>query len=109
MSTAQRFPQKVRTLRKLRRLTQDQLAERAERSVDAISQIERGVNLPSFDTLDRLSAALNVPVKEFFDEDTDTNPRREELLTSARTILLDLSDTELEIAVDQLRAFVRKK
>lgn len=108
MTTAQRFPLKVRALRKLRGLTQEQLAERTDRSVDAISQIERGVNLPSFDTLDRLSAALDVPVMEFFDTETGSNPHRVELLTTARALLADLSDSDLEIAVEQIRALARR-
>ena len=47
--------------------TQEQLAEAAEISVDFLSSMERGVNAPSFETLEKLSQALDVPVKELFD------------------------------------------
>jgi transcriptional regulator with XRE-family HTH domain len=61
------FGRRVRTLRKRRGMTQEQLAEAADISVDFLSLMERGVNAPSFATLERLADALGVPVKELFD------------------------------------------
>lgn len=102
MSTAERFAWKVKALRKQQGLTQEQLAQKMDRSVDSISQLERGVNLPSFETLDRLSAALQVPVKDFFDEDS-SDQERTELVATATGILRQLDDRDLKIAVEQLR------
>jgi transcriptional regulator with XRE-family HTH domain len=48
-------------------MTQEQLAEAIGVSVDLISNIERGVNAPSFKTIEKLSQTLNVPPKELFD------------------------------------------
>lgn len=42
--------------------TQDQLAERVAVDSETISRFERGTNLPSLPTLDRLAAALQVGV-----------------------------------------------
>ncbi len=75
-----------------------------DRSVDSVSQLERGVNLPSFETLDRLSSALGVPVKEFFDH-ADDSGERAELITTANGIMRKLNDRDLRIAVEQLRVF----
>lgn len=61
------FGRRLRYLRRLRDLTQDQLAEAAGLSVDQISNIERGVNAPSFAALERLAAALHVGVPDLFD------------------------------------------
>lgn len=47
-------------------LTQAELAERTERSMETISRIERGAVAPSFETLSEFSAVLDVPVREFF-------------------------------------------
>ena len=52
-------------------MTQEQLAEDALVSVDFLSLIERGINAPSFDTLEKLAIALDVPVKHFFEFDSD--------------------------------------
>lgn len=67
----EKFGKRVRHLRRQRDLTQEELAEAAQISIDFLSLIERGQNAPSFETLDKLAKALCVPVKELFDfEDT---------------------------------------
>ena len=61
------FGKRLRKLRRERDLTQDQLAEAAGISVDMLSNIERGVNAPSFETLAKLARVLGVRVRELFD------------------------------------------
>ncbi len=61
------FGRRLRHLRRQKDLTQEQLAEAAGISVDMLSNIERGVNAPSFETLEKLAAALEVHVKALFD------------------------------------------
>ena len=61
------FGKKLRDLRKQRGITQEQLAEAALISVDFLSLVERGINAPSFETLEKLTGALDVPVKQLFD------------------------------------------
>lgn len=60
------FGNRLRDLRKQRGITQEQLAEAASISVDFLSLVERGINAPSFETLEKLSCALDVSVKELF-------------------------------------------
>ena len=43
------------------------LAEEIETSAHFVSLIERGVNAPSFETLETLAAALKVEIKDLFD------------------------------------------
>jgi transcriptional regulator with XRE-family HTH domain len=47
-------------------LTQEQLAEKASISLNFLNLIERGERGPSFDSLERLAAALRRPVAELF-------------------------------------------
>lgn len=61
------FGTRLRYFRKERKLTQEQLAEAVNVSVEFISNVERGVNAPSFRTLEKLSYILKIPVKDFFD------------------------------------------
>lgn len=58
----------VRALRKAKRLSLKQLAERAGLSIGMISQIERGISSPSIRSLRQLSDALDVPPARFFHE-----------------------------------------
>lgn len=65
------FGKRLRDLRKQKDMTQEQLAEKTLISVDFLSLIERGINAPSFDTLEKLAIALDTPVKHLFDFDSD--------------------------------------
>ena len=105
MNLKQRVGAKIKQLRKEKKLSQEQLAEYIDRSVDAVSQIERGVSLPSAETLEKLSVHLFVPVSELFtygDGQTDEYRAKlmEELLHTARF----LRDEDLAIAVKQIKA-----
>lgn len=61
---AKRLGKKIAERRKHLDWTQDQLAERVGVDAETISRFERGANLPSLLTLDRLAAALQVEVGE---------------------------------------------
>jgi transcriptional regulator with XRE-family HTH domain len=75
MSTLRvKFGRRLRQLRRYRDLTQEQFAEVADISVDFVSNIERGVSAPSFETLERLAEALGVAVADLFIFD-DIPPR----------------------------------
>lgn len=58
--------QKVASLRKNRGLTQEDLAELSGYSVEFISLIERGINAPTIDGLEKLAKALDVEVDIIF-------------------------------------------
>ena len=58
---------KIRTLRKRAGLTQEQLAEAAEVSVNFIGYIERGERAVSIKTLDRIAKALEVTPRNLFE------------------------------------------
>lgn len=53
---------RIRQYRKLAGLTQEDLAERTGLSVIAVSNIERGVNKPSFDNFVAIANAMGVSV-----------------------------------------------
>jgi len=68
----ERFGKRVRLLRSQAGLSQEALAAKADISVDFLSLVERGINAPSFETLEKLAKALDMPVQELFDfEDLD--------------------------------------
>ncbi|MBN1310787.1 MAG: helix-turn-helix transcriptional regulator [Anaerolineae bacterium] len=67
-----KFGKQLRRIRKRRDLTQEQLAEIVDVSPEFISNVERGINAPSFETLEKLAEALRVAIKDFFDYDHET-------------------------------------
>lgn len=60
------FGKRVQALRFSAKMTQENLADEVGVTVESISNIERGVYGPSFNTLEKLAKALNVPVKNLF-------------------------------------------
>lgn len=56
------FGERVQALRRERGITQEQLAELIDKSIEHISYIERGERAPSFETILDLAAALEVSV-----------------------------------------------
>jgi len=58
--TQKALAERVRQLRKRAKLTQEALAEKAELSIQHISDLERGRGNPTLQSLNRLSTALGV-------------------------------------------------
>lgn len=68
MSSLRRnFGRRLRQLRVRRGMTQAKLAEAVDVSEDLIGMIERGITAPSFETLEALARALDVPMPRLFD------------------------------------------
>ena len=60
--------QRIKQLRVMKGLTQEELADRAELSKGFISQVERDLTSPSIATLMDILQCLGVSVSEFFTE-----------------------------------------
>jgi len=67
----EKFGARLRQLRREADLTQEQLASAAGVSVDFLSLVERGINAPSFENIEKLSRALDVPIRELFSFESD--------------------------------------
>ena len=63
--------QKIKELRTLRGLTQEELANRCELTKGYISQLENDLTSPSISTLTDILTALGTNLKEFFNESDD--------------------------------------
>jgi transcriptional regulator with XRE-family HTH domain len=76
MDTRTRISWNLRRLRTAQQLTQENLAVDASVDRTVISDIERGKHNASIDLLDRIAAALDVDILEFFldYQSTDIQP-----------------------------------
>lgn len=68
-SLRQNFGNRLRSIRLERKLSQERFAEFVGVSVDFLSLIERGINAPSFESLEKIAKRLRLPVKTLFDFD----------------------------------------
>jgi len=69
----QQFGQKIQSLRHLKKMTQEDLAEKVNRSRDSISNIERGFSSTRIETAYNLAKTLGVTFPELFDFDGAAN------------------------------------
>ena len=91
---------RVKRARQAANLTQSQLAERIDRTKEAVSNIERGVNLPGLDTLQAICDVTGIPlvaVVEAIGEDGVTQDQRAQL--NALFGKLSYSDQRLLVVI----------
>ena len=106
MSLTQTFGANVRHYRKARGLSQEEFADAAELSVAMMGKIERGEAAPSFDSVEKIGAALDVPEAILFSAGTMTVPtgERGRLLQRINIQLSKLNNNELSRATKMLTA-----
>ena len=62
-----RFGQRILGIRRQKGMTQERSAELLDISVDFLSVIERGINAPSFEALEKMAKRLRMEVRDLFD------------------------------------------
>ena len=92
----QQVGERVRTFRKLAKLTQEKLAEKADLSVHYLSRIETGSATPTLESLERIAIALNAPVGELF-RPKEEQRERKALLQQIDRLLNDRNNQELQL------------
>ena len=84
--------QQIRFHRKKMGLTQEELAEKVELSVQHISRIETGYYIPSLKTFFMLASVLNLDLKAFgYMLEVSTNPRKNKIIKN----VANATDAEL--------------
>ena len=102
---------KIRAFRKEKGLSQSALADLIDISTESISNLERGIHRPTFETMIKISEQLNIPLGNFVDDAPDNKMKssRRDMIAELNAIAHNLSDTNLEVAINQMRAFKQKK
>ncbi|MBQ9089498.1 MAG: helix-turn-helix transcriptional regulator [Alphaproteobacteria bacterium] len=90
---------RIQSIRRNQKITQSKLAEACEVSVEAISNIERGVNYPSFENLKNICRFLNCPLSDILDFTDNVSKKRLNMETRSITAIRQLSDSKLEVAL----------
>lgn len=100
------FGKKIKEYRKKHSYTQAQLAELVNVDDKHISCIESGKNFPSPDLIERLSVALNVEPKDFFEFYYLQNSS--DLKKDIISMLEKLTNEELSLTHKYIRTFIIK-
>ena len=103
---------RVRARRVALHLTQEQLAEAVARTVETVSNLERGKAFPSLGMLEQICRVLDLPLVSLF-ESTETaavvSPWRAEMRARLLALADALTDSDLEIAVRQVQVLAHKR
>lgn len=102
----QAFGQRLKKLRQLAQLTQEQLAESVGKSSETISKLERGLIYPGVDMLILLAGELKVSLDSLVGMDLDKglSAKQSSLISEAFVTLNQMSEAKLKVAVAQLKA-----
>lgn len=86
------FAKRIKELRVRNHYTQEKLAEILDIGERNLSKIECGVKFVSSETLEKLSSALNVPIKDLFvfDHLNEDTLKKEELISSIQNNIIDI-------------------
>lgn len=101
---------KITEIRLTRKLTQAQLAEKVNVSVETISRLERGVSIPSLKTLENIAQSLNTSLKNFFefDDRSSKNQAFERELSKLTAFLRTLSIKEITLLHEILNVVFKR-
>ena len=92
--------EKLRTFRKIKKLTQFQLAEKAGLNEKQISRIEAGQNYPTYTTFAKLIEILDIEISEFINsENKKINKTKEELISTIK----EANELELRFYYDIIK------
>ena len=95
LSAGQLLAHDLRALRKARGLTLAEIGARLKRSVGWLSQVERGMSVPSLADLRAFAELFGVPLSLFFGHETDTEEERGVVVRSGRRRSLGTSESGL--------------
>ena len=90
----------IRSLRKARKLSQEQLAERANLHYTMIGSVERGARNITLENLAKIAKGLGVPLRELFPSESRQDESTREL--AALLAIVDQSTSELILSVAKL-------
>ncbi len=101
------FGKHIRSLRRVRDMTQEQLAERAGMSLQNIGEIERGRGNPTLVSLEKLAAALGVELTTLFDLG-EAGLTKEQAMQELSVLLRKADEEQVQAILSMARVLIRK-
>jgi len=95
MDLKKKFGQRIRELRKKRKISQEEFSERVNINQNTLSYIETGKNFCTADTLEKIIIALKIEPYELFN--FEHLQKNDQLISAINTMLKDNPDKVQEI------------
>lgn len=100
---------KIKTLRKNKKMTQPDLADKIGVSYTTVSQYETGSRKPSFKALNRIAEALDVSPSYLLQEDVTGDSAKNEIIQMAARNMQALDEDSLETISSLIKSLSEKK
>ena len=103
---------KVREARRAQGLTQEQLAELIEKTVETVSNIERGHTFAGLKTLERIAQCLETPLQDFFEsfeERRHLSRERLDIEMEIQGLVRGLSDDDMHSALELIGVLAKRQ
>lgn len=94
MSDLKLIGQKIKQIRKKRKISQEKLAEMVSMNHRSIVRLENAQTMPTLETLQKISKVLNVEIVDFFK--TEYLESREDIIKKIVDYLTNASDAEVK-------------
>lgn len=103
-----RFGAKIKRLRKAKGLSQEELAEKIDKTVETISSTERGITVPRIDNTMLIAKVLDVPLHELFEinELPARDREKRELLEEIHDLLKTQTTDFLRTSLEQIKQLI---
>jgi len=101
------FGKRLRSLRRAKDLTQEQVAERAGLSLQSVGEIERGRGNPTLVNIERLSVALGEDLTALFDLG-DVKLSKEQAEKELLELLGGASEEQVRAVLTMARVLIQK-
>ncbi|MGC8976778.1 MAG: helix-turn-helix domain-containing protein [Candidatus Ratteibacteria bacterium] len=101
--------ERIKKIRKSKKVTQEELAWRIGLSTNFIGLIERGKKRPSLETLRKISNTLEVPISYFFEKVNYKLPEEDIMTKKITGILKEATEEEKKGIYKFLKSVVRRK
>jgi len=96
---------RIRMLRRINDLSQEQLAEKAKMSGKYVGEIERGQANITIEILEKISTALDVELSDLFDFEHEIS--RQELIPQINSLLQGADDQNLQTIFRIIKSILR--
>lgn len=87
-----RLGKRIKQLRNMRDMTQQQLAESADMSISFLGMIERGKKSPTVETIQKMADALDVTLSELMNFDSGVKLLGDDKTVQLRRLLSEYTD-----------------
>lgn len=105
MSDLKLIGQKIKQIRKKRKISQEKLAEMVSMNHRSIVRIENAQTMPTLETLRKIANVLNVDIVDFFK--TETLESKEEIIEKIIDYLNNATETDVKTFYNAVYSFFR--